>query len=92
MDGTPNEVVEDKIDLFKLPVPIHALGDGGRYFDASVVMVNNPETGKPWRDPEVPETVNLEELKAKKLSERKINALVAFLKTLTDKRYEHLLN
>jgi hypothetical protein len=52
----------------------------------------NPETGKPWADPEVPGTVDLEELRAKALSDRKIDALVAFLETLTDKRYEPLLN
>lgn len=51
----------------------------------------NPETGKPWRKPEVPGTVDLEELKAHPLSERKIDALVAFMKTLTDRRYEPLL-
>jgi len=51
----------------------------------------NPETGKPWRTPEVPGTVDKEDLKAHALSERKIDALVAFMKTLTDKRYEPLL-
>jgi len=51
----------------------------------------NPETGQPWRPAEVAETVNLDDLKAKKLSDRKIDALVAFLETLTDRRYEHLL-
>lgn len=51
----------------------------------------NPETGKPWAEPEVKETISLEELKAKKQNDRKIDALVAFLKLLTDKRYEHLL-
>ncbi|REG86669.1 cytochrome-c peroxidase [Marinomonas pollencensis] len=51
----------------------------------------NPETGKPWAEPEVPATVDKEELKAHALSERKIDALVAFMKTLTDKRYEPLL-
>ena len=51
----------------------------------------NPETGKPWRAPEVPATVDREELKAQPLTDRKVDALVAFLKTLTDKRYEHLL-
>jgi cytochrome c peroxidase len=51
----------------------------------------NPETGKPWEDPEVKETISLEELKAKKQNDRKIDALVAFLKLLTDKRYEHLI-
>lgn len=52
----------------------------------------NPETNKPWAAPEVAKTVNLKDLKAKKLTERKVDALVAFLKTLTDKRYEGLLD
>ncbi len=54
--------------------------------------VNNPETGKPWAKPEVEDTVNLDLLKAKKLTKRKIDALIAFMKLLTDKRYEHLLD
>jgi len=53
--------------------------------------VNNPETGKPWAEPEVKETISLDELKAKKQNDRKVEALVAFMKLLTDKRYEHLL-
>jgi len=52
---------------------------------------NNPETGKPWAQPEVKDTISLEELKAKKQNDRKVEALVAFMKILTDKRYEHLL-
>ncbi|RXK11716.1 methylamine utilization protein MauG [Halarcobacter mediterraneus] len=51
----------------------------------------NPETGKPWNEPEVKETISLEELKAKKQNDRKVDALVAFMKLLTDKRYEYLL-
>lgn len=51
----------------------------------------NPETNKPWQDAEVLDTISTEELKAKKLTDRKIEALVAFMKTLTDKRYEHLI-
>lgn len=52
----------------------------------------NPETNQPWDVAEIPETINFKDLrKGKKLSDKKINALVAFLKTLTDKRYEHLL-
>ncbi|WP_159991517.1 cytochrome-c peroxidase [Pelistega ratti] len=51
----------------------------------------NPETGKPWGEPEVPDTVNYTDLKANVLNDRKVDALVAFLKTLTDARYEHLL-
>lgn len=52
---------------------------------------NNPETGKPWQQPEVDKTVNKKDLKSKKLSNAKIDALIAFLETLTDKRYEHKL-
>ena len=51
----------------------------------------NPETQKPWDEPEIKSTINTEDLKAKKQSERKIEALVAFLNLLTDKRYEHLI-
>ncbi len=46
-NGPANEIIEPEIDLFKLPVPIHALEDGGKYFDSSVVMVKNPQTGVP---------------------------------------------
>jgi len=44
-EGPANEVVENSVDLSKLPIPVHALKDGGMYLDASVVMVRNPETG-----------------------------------------------
>ncbi|MDE2398944.1 MAG: UbiD family decarboxylase, partial [Burkholderiales bacterium] len=48
LDSAPaNEVVEPEVDLFRLPAPVHALLDGGRYLDASVVIVRNPETGAP---------------------------------------------
>ena len=52
----------------------------------------NPETSKVWAEPEVKETINLDDLKAKKQNERKMEALVAFMKLLTDKRYEHLVD
>ena len=46
--GPANEVIQTQdFNLFDLPVPIHALKDGGRYFDSSLVMVNDPETGQP---------------------------------------------
>lgn len=49
----------------------------------------NPETGQLWEKPEVPENLALEELKkGTALDDKRINALVAFLKLLTDKRYE----
>lgn len=53
----------------------------------------NPETGDRWRDPEVAENLSIEELETgPALDDRRIDALVAFMKTLTDRRYEHLLD
>ena len=51
----------------------------------------NPETKKTWDEAEVKETIALKELKANALTDRKVEALVAFMKLLTDKKYEHLL-
>lgn len=51
----------------------------------------DPETNKPWDEPEVKDNISLRELKANKLTDRKVEALVAFMKLLTDKKYEHLL-
>jgi len=52
----------------------------------------NPETGERWRAPEVAENLSLEELETgPALNNKRIDALVAFMKTLTDRRYEHLL-
>jgi 2,5-furandicarboxylate decarboxylase 1 len=43
--GAANEVIEPQPDLGCLPIPVHALRDGGRYLDASVVLARNPRTG-----------------------------------------------
>jgi 2,5-furandicarboxylate decarboxylase 1 len=43
--GPANEVVEDEVDLRKLPIPTHALGDGGPYIDSAVVIAQDPDTG-----------------------------------------------
>ncbi len=52
----------------------------------------NPETGERWDAPEVPENIAFEELTAAPaLDDKRVDAIVAFLKTLTDRRYEHLL-
>ncbi len=52
----------------------------------------NPETGAPWRDAEVPQTVAFSELEdGRRLKGTEIDALVCFLRTLTDARYEHLI-
>lgn len=48
LDRAPaNEVVESEPDLGLLPIPQHALKDGGRYLDASLVVARNPLTGEP---------------------------------------------
>ncbi|GLR64131.1 cytochrome-c peroxidase [Marinospirillum insulare] len=52
----------------------------------------NPETGEPWGDPEIPENISMDLLTlGPALDDRRVDALVAFMKTLTDKRYEFLL-
>jgi 2,5-furandicarboxylate decarboxylase 1 len=43
--GKVREVTEKTVDLTKLPVPVHALKDGGPYFDAGVVVARDPDTG-----------------------------------------------
>ncbi len=50
--------------------------------------VLNPETQQPWREAEIKDTINKKDLKAKRLSDAKIKALVAFLTLLNDQRYE----
>jgi len=52
----------------------------------------NPETGKPWGETEFPQTVAADLLKqGQPLDRNRVEALVAFLKLLTDRRYETLL-
>lgn len=52
----------------------------------------NPETGESWTSPDVNATVNYDVLRdTKALTDSKIDGIVAFLKLLTDARYEHLL-
>lgn len=52
----------------------------------------NPETGQRWAEPEAPDNIALDKLQeGPALNDQRIDALVAFMKTLTDKRYEHLL-
>ncbi|PIE11626.1 MAG: methylamine utilization protein MauG [Rhodobacterales bacterium] len=52
----------------------------------------NPETDALWADPEVAGTLSTVELEhGPALNDQRVDALVAFLKTLTDARYEPLL-
>lgn len=63
-----------------------------KYNSKAAARQIDPETGKPWAAPEVPATLSREELDfGPALDNRRIDALVAFLKTLTDKRYEDQL-
>ncbi|MCC9622555.1 methylamine utilization protein MauG [Thalassospira sp. MA62] len=63
-----------------------------KYNSKAKINQINPETGEPWGEPEVPETISLTELEqGDALDAKRISAIVAFLKTLTDKRYEPLL-
>jgi len=43
--GPVLEVTESEVNLDKLPIPVHAIKDGGPYFDAAVVIAKDPETG-----------------------------------------------
>lgn len=52
----------------------------------------NPETGRAWGMPEVMDNAAREQIsQGEVLTADKVEALEAFLKTLTDKRYEHLV-
>lgn len=62
------------------------------YNTRSDARLINPETGERFGPAPVPETLSMEELThGPALDDQRIDALVAFLKTLTDARYEHLL-
>ena len=52
----------------------------------------NPETGEDWGPPEVDANLSLTELESGLMvDDARVDALVAFLETLTDRRYEPLL-
>lgn len=51
----------------------------------------NPETQKLWEKAEVNTGKNTDELGDLGLSDKEIKDIVAFMKTLTDERYEHLI-
>lgn len=63
-----------------------------KYNSKAAVRQINPETGANWRDPEVAGTLASKELNhGPALEDQRIDALVAFMETLTDARYEDLL-
>ena len=52
----------------------------------------NPESGLPWGEAEVPETIDIDLLnQGQPIDDGRAEALIAFLNTLTDARYEHLI-
>lgn len=60
-----------------------------RYNSRSDAAQINPETGQPWGEIPLAETLSTKELThGPALDDRRIDALVAFLKALTDQRYE----
>jgi len=63
-----------------------------KYNSKSAKRQINPETGQTWAAPEVATTLSVDLLThGPALEDERIDALVAFMKTLTDQRYEHLL-
>lgn len=65
----------------------------GRHLANPSIASTNPETGHPWRAPEIAATVEQERLtQGQPLDHTRTRQLVAFLKTLTDQRYEYLLD
>lgn len=63
-----------------------------RYNSLAEARQINPETGQPFGSPDVPHSLSVKELThGPALDDQRIDALVAFLTTLTDQRYEHLL-
>lgn len=63
-----------------------------KYNSKAAARQINPETNAPWAKPEVAGTLAVKELTiGPALEDKRIDALVAFLETLTDARYEDLL-
>lgn len=66
-----------------------------RFYDkflAGSINLTNPETGAAWREAPIPETVSFDELQdGRRLGDDDIEALVCFMRTLTDERYEALI-
>lgn len=61
---------------------------------APIELVHNPETNSPWGDAEINENIEHDLLGGNdvNLDEGEVDAMVCFLMSLTDKRYEHLLD
>ena len=63
-----------------------------QYQGRSAAFRVNPETGQPWDAPEVSGTVDSERLReGQPMEADRIALILAFLRALTDRRFEHLL-
>jgi cytochrome c peroxidase len=62
-----------------------------RYLSTDPQSGIDPETGKPWGEAEFTHNLSPELEAGTALDDREVDALVAFLKTLTDSRFEQLL-
>lgn len=63
-----------------------------KYNSRNAMRQINPESDIQWQQPEVAENISLQELESgPALNDQRIDALVAFMETLSDQRYEHLL-
>ena len=64
-----------------------------QYTSKDLAVNINPETGEPWGRAQFKKTLSLDELSdGLPLDDAQVDAMVAFLKALTDSRYEHLLS
>jgi cytochrome c peroxidase len=62
-----------------------------QYIDP-VGRATNPETGTAWREAEITDTIEHDLLSiGRAMSDDEVDAMVCFLRTLTDERYEHLI-
>lgn len=64
-----------------------------KYLLRTASSQTNPETGAAWGTPEIPENIELTLLRGgQPITPQRASALAAFLRTLTDQRYEALLD
>lgn len=64
-----------------------------KYNSRTEAAQTNPETNEVWGEPEISANISTAELEsAPFLDDRRVDALVAFLRLLTDRRYEPLLD
>jgi cytochrome c peroxidase len=63
-----------------------------KYNSRKKIRQINPETQDVWAEPEVAQNIALDKLTiGKALTDQRVDALVAFMLTLTDRKYEYLL-